>query len=294
MGARAKTGRVAVRTYPAGAGACTLLSFATGGGTAHVLVDCGTGARKAVAEIAKQTGGELALIAVTQARHDRAAGFAEQAKTFRQMRVGEIWLPWTEDPDSEAAARFRERRAATLRRLKLRAARLESTLAADAAALRVLRKELGVRPRYVAAADRIESAAGIRGLTAHVLGVAREAASTGFGADGVDEFEPSENVVPFDERWHVKPKHYPYYQLIEDNESEKNKLAVAASELETLGFAIDRVVAASALEIEFHFHGERLVFPERRKPTRPASRSRRRMQGGGRSARRRARSVRSR
>ncbi len=111
---------VTVRMYRQGLGDCFLLAFPTETGKPfYMLIDCGiartlapnhTGPTiKEVAEhVRDSTGGRIDLLVVTHAHWDHIAGFSPTrgaASVFQGMQVGQVWLPWTEDPkDNQATA----------------------------------------------------------------------------------------------------------------------------------------------------------------------------------------------
>src|SRR5207248_2666973 len=106
-----------IRMYRHGLGDCILLTLPRPrGGPGHVLIDCGvlgTGPRRmaAVAEdLHRTTGGRLDVVVATHAHWDHVSGFVQARGLFDQMDIGEVWLPWTEDPNDPAAAAVRARR----------------------------------------------------------------------------------------------------------------------------------------------------------------------------------------
>jgi len=99
---------IRIRMYRVGFGDCFLVSL-PGTPTAHILVDCGVHSRgdlktmpKVVDDIAAETGKRLDLIIASHAHQDHVSGFSKCKEAFRQFSVGEVWLPWTEDPNCTA------------------------------------------------------------------------------------------------------------------------------------------------------------------------------------------------
>jgi hypothetical protein len=111
---------VTVRMYRQGLGDCFLLAFPTDTGKPfYVLIDCGIARTlagdhkgptiKEVAEhVRDSTGGRIDLLVVTHAHWDHIAGFSPArgaASVFQDMQIGQVWLPWTENPrDNRATA----------------------------------------------------------------------------------------------------------------------------------------------------------------------------------------------
>jgi len=117
------TSPVTVRMYRQGLGDCFLLTFAGKKGPVHMLIDCGvllgTADAKAmmtrVAEdIKKATGGDKARLDVVVATHehwDHLSGFVQARDVFDQIKMGEVWLAWTEDPTNARAQELRQERS---------------------------------------------------------------------------------------------------------------------------------------------------------------------------------------
>ena len=117
------TSPITVRMYRQGLGDCFLLTFAGKDGPVHMLIDCGvilgTADAKAmmtrVAEdIRNATGGGGARLDVVVATHehwDHLSGFVQARDVFEQIKMGEVWLAWTEDPANARAQELRSERA---------------------------------------------------------------------------------------------------------------------------------------------------------------------------------------
>jgi beta-lactamase superfamily II metal-dependent hydrolase len=123
-----------IRMYKQGLGDCFLLTFPkTGGGEAHVLIDCGvlqgTGdARQKMRDVAENikqvTGGQLDVVIVTHEHWDHLAGFAYAQDIFAEMKVREVWVAWTEDPTDKLANKLAGRRAQALKAVEKSARKL--------------------------------------------------------------------------------------------------------------------------------------------------------------------------
>jgi beta-lactamase superfamily II metal-dependent hydrolase len=198
-------GRLRLRMYQVGFGDCFLLSIPRGDDHKHILIDCGVHAKghikdagnvdrmtNVVANIAEVTGRKLALVIATHAHQDHISGFASEMDTFEAFEVGEVWLPWLEDPKDKKAVKLRDKRMAlaeTLRRhfaakppdqilsdIVLNATGMELGATAAAASQNAKAMDLlqsGFRSkatvRYLKADDEFNDAAGVKGLDVRVL-----------------------------------------------------------------------------------------------------------------------------
>jgi beta-lactamase superfamily II metal-dependent hydrolase len=109
---------IRVRMYRVGFGDFFLISFLDGGGNPlHVIVDCGVFRGKdqtgdlhsieaAVADMAKTTGGQVALIIMTHRHADHISGFSRCADVFRKLKVDAVWMPVWESEYEPLAVKF--------------------------------------------------------------------------------------------------------------------------------------------------------------------------------------------
>ena len=112
--------QLSIRMYDVGFGDCFLLTFGKGAGARHVLFDCGsisTGAKQ-VSRVAEDViascstpGGQskIELVICTHRHRDHVGGFSDPR--WNQVEVGEVWMPWTEDPDDKVATKIRNRQS---------------------------------------------------------------------------------------------------------------------------------------------------------------------------------------
>ena len=127
-------------------GDCFLLRLEAGKKSAHILIDCGIllgspAAKERMAAIAKNIvetcGGKLDLVIVTHEHWDHVSGFSHAADAFfdkEKLKIGEVWMAWTEDPDDPQAERLHLKFDRTGFALAKIGARLRETpLGADAA-----------------------------------------------------------------------------------------------------------------------------------------------------------------
>ena len=119
------TETVQVTMYDVGFGDCFLLQFPRGNDPPfRVLVDCGAHRSGYPSEgwkpestvdqiIADVAGGDgeanLDVVVATHRHEDHVSGF--RAPAWSNVRVGEVWMPWTENPKDEKAAEIRNRQS---------------------------------------------------------------------------------------------------------------------------------------------------------------------------------------
>ena len=113
-----------VRMYRVGFGDFFLLSVPSGGGHEHILIDCGVhhadidSIDAAVAQMAEDCGGKLALIIMTHRHADHISGFAKCRDVFGKLSVDAVWMPWFEDPANKDAVRVQAGLTAMAAQLK--------------------------------------------------------------------------------------------------------------------------------------------------------------------------------
>lgn len=159
-------GDIRIRMYRTGFGDCFLLSF---GRTKklHVLVDFGVHQKGDIGtmatvmdDIEQVTGKKLHLLVATHAHRDHISGFGEFRERFASFTIGEVWLPWTDDPDDAGAVALQRKQLAMYDRLH---AHLQAMPAAA-------RKD----PLHQAAINALDNMRG--------NGPAKQALARGFGA----------------------------------------------------------------------------------------------------------------
>ncbi len=111
---------ISIRMYRVGFGDCFLVTFWFGQTPKRVLFDCGS-LSKTKADVAKiaddvvatcTTNGKarLDLVVCTHRHKDHVSGFDNPI--WKSVEVGEVWMPWTEDPTDPDATRIRNRQSA--------------------------------------------------------------------------------------------------------------------------------------------------------------------------------------
>jgi hypothetical protein len=119
---------VRIRMFRQGIGDCFLLTFPGRERESHVLIDCGVllgtadaqaTMRTAAERILEATNGQLDVLVATHEHWDHVSGFVQAQDLFAQdkLKVGEVWLAWTENRDDPQAKELGKRRASAIRRL---------------------------------------------------------------------------------------------------------------------------------------------------------------------------------
>jgi hypothetical protein len=125
-----------IRMYRQGLGDCFLLTFPKRFGESHILIDCGvlTGTadaqdrmRKVAQNIFDTTKGKLDALVVTHEHWDHISGFLQAEEIFNKLKISEVWLAWTEDPNDEAAEELRARKAKALNAVTTAVQKLQSS-----------------------------------------------------------------------------------------------------------------------------------------------------------------------
>lgn len=119
---------VKVRMYRQGLGDCFLLAFPASRGERprYMLIDCGVllgtpqggdRVRRVAEHIVASTGGRLDVLVATHEHWDHLSGFEQAKDVFDRLRIDEVWVAWTEDPEDPVAGGLRRKREAALRAL---------------------------------------------------------------------------------------------------------------------------------------------------------------------------------
>ena len=134
-GAQAATGkrsaaayRAKVRMYRQGLGDCFLISLPRNDGGSrpfYVMIDCGvvlgtpdpgTIMKQVMDNIVEVTGGQIDILVATHEHWDHLSGFVQAAESFDKLKVGQVWLAWTEDETDELTQKIRKTRTRRLPR----------------------------------------------------------------------------------------------------------------------------------------------------------------------------------
>jgi beta-lactamase superfamily II metal-dependent hydrolase len=87
-----------------------------------------------VKDIIASTGGRVDLLIATHEHWDHLSGFVQAKDAFSDLKVGEVWLAWTEDPKDELAQKLRSEHQALRLALASVCARLRSGQGSDSIA----------------------------------------------------------------------------------------------------------------------------------------------------------------
>lgn len=191
---------VTIRMYNVGFGDCFLITVPSGTRPVTILIDCGTHssstgtrtARDAAPQIVKDLskGGRKARIDIVVATHrhkDHVSGF-ELRELWDGVEVGEVWLPWTENPRDQVATRLRERMSRSALALDearqlmpasdslaLAATIIENSLRNDSAMSTLHEGFLGSpRKRFLSADPKPLDVEALPNVKVHVLGPSRD------------------------------------------------------------------------------------------------------------------------
>jgi beta-lactamase superfamily II metal-dependent hydrolase len=291
---------ITVRMYNVGFGDAFLIVFPTGGPPCRVLVDCGSHASgpgprpmeevvgRIVEDVTDADGvARIDLVVGTHRHRDHVSGFA--LPKWSAVEVGEVWMPWTEDPEDPVATRIRERQSAVARALTLAAQHLaadapERALAenalANARAMDTLHRGFAGSPvrRFLPDGQAVVSDPGGAPLAggkvvASVLGPPRDDAiirdmdpPQGAGylrlitGGGAAEDEPP----PFGASWTVDPEALAQDERLERLLlSEKRRAAIeAAADVSLFGVAValEKAINGTSLVLAFRLGDACLLF----------------------------------
>jgi hypothetical protein len=132
-----------VRMYCHGLGDCFLLRFQTAEHTSfNVLVDCGIYKaspdagrlmNQVVDDVIETTGNRLDVLVSTHEHWDHISGFFQALPKFKDMKIGQVWQAWTEDPTHALANQLRNKYEAAKARLVGLMRRAQSAVGAGSA-----------------------------------------------------------------------------------------------------------------------------------------------------------------
>lgn len=288
--------KIRIRMYRIGFGDCFLLSLPAENGKSagpyshHILIDCGVHSQgdigtmeKVVDSIAEVTDRRLEIIVATHAHRDHIYGFGKLADVFAKLKVGEVWLPWTWDENSEEAIKLQEKHAALTDKLLQHFQALGASADTDAlnAAVNLTGNEHAiellksgfrndkVKVRFLKAGDTLRSGdISIPGLLVRILGppqsqdfLAQMNPPSGqsylrAGPNGI--IERVNAIQPFGHRWKADPASTTYLHL--SAEEEKQLQNLSSSSISDLAFALDQARNNESLVILFIFCNKYLLF----------------------------------
>jgi beta-lactamase superfamily II metal-dependent hydrolase len=283
--------------YRPGFGDCFLVSFGATASARHVLIDFGAhmhgeiGTMNGIMDnLETTTNKKLELIVATHAHRDHISGFGKFADRFADFQIGEVWLPWTDDPDDKDAAALEKKQLAlynTLNkhlRVALKATESDPKYAAALHALSNLagndkaKSELargfgtGAKVQYLKAGVSIAKVGAATGLSAEILSPPKE-------KEFFSRMDPPANqrflAAPGDMSSAIRP--FPnleirkgqrdYQAIVKDKQplvaaKEITKLhGLAEAPAGRLALALDNVRNNTSLVIVFRYRGKSLLFP---------------------------------
>jgi len=290
---------IRVRMYRTGFGDCFLIRFGKGLETRYMLIDFGAHMHgdigtmcQIMEDIEKTTRSKLEVIVATHQHRDHISGFGQFADRFAKFKIGEVWLPWTDDPNDERARSFRTKQLAlydaldTHLRVGLKATEADQKYTAALDALANLRgneaavTELqrgfgtGASVHYFEGGQSITKVGRIAGLSAEFLAPPKDSSflsrmnppadqhfltAPGVRADDVHPFPKLEiKAVPTDPD---------YSAILEEGQPILAPKAIKALEgmadfsADRLALALDNVRNNTSLVILFRYQGKVLLFP---------------------------------
>jgi beta-lactamase superfamily II metal-dependent hydrolase len=284
--AELKKDTIRIRMYRVGFGDCFLVSLPVGDGHVHVLVDCGVHAkgdigtiRDAVTDALAEAQNKFAIVIATHAHQDHISGFAKCDAQFRAMEsVGEVWLPWTENPKDQTATRLKSKTLALVDQLALHFAATGAAPKAQFAVMNISGNEKALQllksgikngqVSYLESGGELKNPAGIQGLTVKVLGPPRDQAFLAkMDPPAGERFlrmdggapEESNGVKPFLGKWLFKPVKAGGYPALDAED--RKLLEQLASDPEALAFALDQALNNTSVVALFEYRGKYLLFP---------------------------------
>jgi beta-lactamase superfamily II metal-dependent hydrolase len=272
--------------YRIGFGDCFLVTLA---GTHHILVDCGVHNRgnitvngdslihKAFENIQQVTGNKLDILIATHAHQDHVSGYGTFADAFRQFDIGEVWMPWTEDPNDATAQKWRAKKMALVQVLQraltaaadAKAAAAVDNAVANPAAMNALHSGFGkVKPRYLKAGDKLEAPGGIAGFSVSILGPPQDQTFLSkMNPPGSDHFlrmavaaMQGINLQPFAD-WALAESDLPPEWPRLDEQIVSEFSARTAMPAAAMAFSLDKLLNNTSIVALFSWDGKQMLFP---------------------------------
>jgi len=310
MTLEASPDHVTVRMYNVGFGDSFLLVFPGEGRPRRVLIDCGTHSAgqgpRAIREVVGDIIGDVTdgdeipridIVIGTHRHQDHVSGFDDER--WAAVRVGEVWMPWTEDPRDPEGRRIRETQSRTARHLSATCATLAATAPSAAAnalkaladnqltnagamktlhqGFRPLEGERRVRRLFLPLRDRPANTFEPRMLeavTVHAMGPSRDPEVirdmdppigqsylryAGAGAKPED----SKSSPPFVTRWKIEPDAFDatFAQLKITGTEQRTIDNLDAIDYLAVAVALEKAVNGTSLMLMFETPRANLLFP---------------------------------
>ena len=296
-----------VRMYEVGFGDCFLVGFHDPAPSRWILIDCGSiteGKAKVravvddILSMCRNGDGvpELALVIATHRHKDHVWGFDDPR--WADVVVGEVWMPWTEDPADPRATQLRERQTKLALALAVdrsddnplelapaaEPAKQQSARALRAIALNALTNEAAMKtlhegftgaPQrvFLPEPDKVCQARNVGGLTGvvfHILGPPRgdKALALMDPPEGAGylrwptRIPPRQVDPPFALRYRILgPEYVPTVPGATFRQSDKQEIEKALEEPDGfLGLALDKAINNTSLVIMIEAGEHHLLF----------------------------------
>ena len=165
--AHGREARVRVRVYRQGLGDCILVRVNRANGKDFkLMIDCGLvlGVKdkkpadimnRVVDNLVAETGGEVDALAITHEHWDHLSGFIQAKDSSKKLKVGAVWVAWTEDDRDDLANQLRSELNRGKRALARCALALQA--AGDAQTLEML-ADIGIAPFGLAGGNSTRAA----------------------------------------------------------------------------------------------------------------------------------------
>jgi len=233
---------------------------------------------------------KLDLLVATHAHRDHISGFGKFADRFAQFQIGEVWLPWTDNPKDPDAAALQKKHLALYnlleRHLRLTLGATEadprfapalnalSNLAGNQKATSELGRAFGTGGtlRYLAGGDSVPKVGSISGLSAQILGPPADKsffsrmdppANQRFLSTPGD----AERVLRPFPNLEIKTTDADFQAILLEKQPELSGVdldklhGLAEAPADRLALALDNVRNNTSLVILFRYKGKALIFP---------------------------------
>lgn len=291
---------VRVRMYDVGFGDAFVVILPNADRDRLVLIDCGTlaGGGKSIGDVAQNIvadcsvgeGARIDVVIATHRHRDHISGFG--SNIWRNVEVGEVWMPWTEDPKDKSAKDIRDRQvrlADSLEqsaRLRLGDVNIESdrfgavvlNAKLDDRAMETLHRGFKGGPlrRFLPVRDesrRTFTTDILPEVTIHALGPSRD-------EDVIRDMNPPKGESylrmasrdssagttsdPFGPEWWVAPEEFQTrteWSHLNLSDAERQTLSKVGVDTDpALAVALDKAVNGTSLVLVLEFRGVRLLF----------------------------------
>lgn len=245
-----------------------------------MVVDCGTLGdekllRPVVENIVAETEGKVSVVVASHRHVDHIRGFASCAALWNRVRVEEVWLPWTENPEDGEAMNVRSELDGLARRLTRQvdvedAWQLAKNSITDEAAMDVLLYGFTGSPRrlFLSSNDGKMGSAALPGVQIHVAGPNRgpdslsslEVGATMANLTSEREDSEGRTAGPFGARWRIRDVTARRIFRASLRQRPVHKTA-AHNSLEDLCHWLDGAINNTSLVLFLRCGGARLLLP---------------------------------